>query len=340
MQIHFPPRGGPGGRLPVLDGIKGLALVLVLLYHSGGVLGWPNYLHGEVGVDLFLLVTGFLLVWRARAQPVGAFLRRRFFRIYPTYWFALTLFLLLHHHYFGEEDSFGNILFHAFGLHGFGPPAYFSAINDSFWFISILVLTYGLFLALRRWLDRGGTMLVVCSVLTAGFALAYQAAGNSGGVVELANRIPTVFLGFLAGAVATGGCEFKADWKLAALPLTLSALYYVRGFLVFYPLTAIGVILLYLSFDRMAGALAPLRWVRSALSFLGVYSYEIYLLHQPVIRDYNRLFLHNWLQAEPTPGELGAGILVGLAVVIPASVLLHWLIERGAQALRPFCPGA
>ncbi len=339
MRIHFPPCGDPGGRLPVLDGIKGLALVLVLLYHSGGVLRWQNDLHGEVGVDIFLLVTGFLLVWRAKTLPVGAFLRRRFFRIYPAYWFALTLFLLLHHYCFGGEDSCGNILFHAFGLQGFGPPAYFSAINDSFWFISILVLTYGLFLALRRWLDRGGTMLVICSVLTAGFALAYLAAGNSGGVVELANRIPTVFLGFLAGAVATGGCELKVDWKLAVLPLTLSALFYLRSFLVYYPLTAIGLILLYLSFDRVAGAAAPLRWVRSALSFLGVYSYEIYLLHQPMIRDYNRLFLHNWLRAEPTPGQLVAGILVGLAIVIPASVLLHWLVERCLQALRAVRPG-
>ena len=89
----------------------------------------------------------------------------------------------------------------------------------------------------------------------------------------------------------------------------------------------------------MAAALAPLRWLRAGLGFLGAYSYEIYLLHQPVIRDYNRLFLHNWLQAEPTTAELGAGIVVGLAVVIPASVLLHRLIERGAQALRPIRPG-
>jgi len=330
MLIKLPLDIPRSARLPVLDGLKGVALVLVVLYHTGGVLKWNNYLHGEVGVDIFLLVTSFLLVLRGRGLPVGEFLRRRFFRIFPTYWVALTLFLLLRVYCFRDfhgHYSFANILLHFLGLHGFADPNFFLAVNDSFWFISILVLVYGSFLMLRRRLQDGGLLLLVCAITTAALIFFYTAT-QSNGLVLLANRVPTVFLGFIAGAVVTDGCELKLDWKLAVLPLTLAAFYWGQGYVVYYPLAALGVIALYCSFDRAAAAFAPLRWARAAFLFLGTYSYEIYLLHQPIIREYNRLAWRTWLQREPNTTQLGLGILGGLAIVIPASVLLHQGMKR------------
>ena len=33
------------GRLQILDELKGLAIILIVLYHAGGVLDWTNTLH-------------------------------------------------------------------------------------------------------------------------------------------------------------------------------------------------------------------------------------------------------------------------------------------------------
>ena len=46
------------GRLAVLDELKGLAIILVILYHAGGVLVWSNDFHGDVGVDIFVILSG------------------------------------------------------------------------------------------------------------------------------------------------------------------------------------------------------------------------------------------------------------------------------------------
>ena len=46
------------GRIKVLDELKGVAIILVILYHVGGVLSWANGPHGEAGVDMFVILSG------------------------------------------------------------------------------------------------------------------------------------------------------------------------------------------------------------------------------------------------------------------------------------------
>lgn len=93
-------------RMPELDGLRGIALVLVLLTHclvvpDQGVVAWVvrNTISiGWVGVDLFFALSGFLItgiLLRSKPQP-GYFRRfyvRRALRILPLYWIVLVLLL-------------------------------------------------------------------------------------------------------------------------------------------------------------------------------------------------------------------------------------------------------
>src|SRR5207302_8430066 len=86
----------PQGRTyrPGLDGLRGLAIVGVLLYHAG--VGWvPG---GLLGVDLFFVVSGFLITSLLLAElqnagriGLGAFYRRRALRLLPA--LAVVLFV-------------------------------------------------------------------------------------------------------------------------------------------------------------------------------------------------------------------------------------------------------
>jgi peptidoglycan/LPS O-acetylase OafA/YrhL len=104
-------RGSPlnlSGRIPGLDGLRGLAILLVILCHYIGnpdhaPLGfWPHrslmaFTAGWSGVDLFFVLSGFLIggiLLDARNTPhyFRAFYMRRVFRILPIYYLWTLLF--------------------------------------------------------------------------------------------------------------------------------------------------------------------------------------------------------------------------------------------------------
>jgi peptidoglycan/LPS O-acetylase OafA/YrhL len=91
--------------LPALDGLRGLAALLVLVTHTAFLTG--TYAHGwlgtvsarfDVGVSIFFVLSGFLLTrpWvRTAGTPglpnVRRYARHRAARILPAYWLALAL---------------------------------------------------------------------------------------------------------------------------------------------------------------------------------------------------------------------------------------------------------
>src|SRR5713226_2623392 len=89
-------------RVAELDGIRGIAILLVLASHFGvpacppGIL-WDTLGFGWVGVDLFFvlsgfLITGILLDSKGRTDYFQRFYLRRVFRILPIYYAFVILF--------------------------------------------------------------------------------------------------------------------------------------------------------------------------------------------------------------------------------------------------------
>lgn len=99
---HPAPRSLP--HIPALDGLRGLAILLVLMHHAGivrkestGVVGWvySNIASmGWVGVDLFFVLSGFLIgaiLVRCEGQPnwIRNFMARRALRVLPLYFIVI-----------------------------------------------------------------------------------------------------------------------------------------------------------------------------------------------------------------------------------------------------------
>lgn len=90
------------GAIPALDGVRGLAILLVLLFHCCQPILGPLAFLGElgwIGVDLFFvlsgfLITGILLDKRGDRHYLRNFFARRFLRIFPLYILALILVLV------------------------------------------------------------------------------------------------------------------------------------------------------------------------------------------------------------------------------------------------------
>ena len=104
-------------RIDFLDPIRGIAILLVFVFHSLGTafgrdeLPWGPWFRdfnvpgsfllllpatfGWVGVAIFFVVSGFCIhLSYSRLPQWSLFLQRRFFRIYPPYLVALLFFAL------------------------------------------------------------------------------------------------------------------------------------------------------------------------------------------------------------------------------------------------------
>jgi peptidoglycan/LPS O-acetylase OafA/YrhL len=85
------------GYRPALDGVRGLAIALVVGFHA---FGWPGA--GTLGVDLFFVLSGFLITVilieehvRTGTISIRGFYRRRARRLLPALFAMLTPYLLL-----------------------------------------------------------------------------------------------------------------------------------------------------------------------------------------------------------------------------------------------------
>src|SRR5262245_8154482 len=98
----------PRGHIPALDAIRGLAIVVVMLYRFGGGGEGPASAveHsrliglGSHGVDLFFVLSGFLITGilfdaKGKLHYFRNFYMRRALRIFPLYYAALAVMLWL-----------------------------------------------------------------------------------------------------------------------------------------------------------------------------------------------------------------------------------------------------
>ena len=84
------PRARGADRLPGVDMLRGLAVAGVVCNHLGAYLQvqvpWIGRLGGLLGVELFFIISGFLIARSCAALPLAPYLVRRGFRIFPVYW--------------------------------------------------------------------------------------------------------------------------------------------------------------------------------------------------------------------------------------------------------------
>jgi len=314
----------PEVQFPQIDAVKGLAIILVIAYHAGGVMGWPNTLHGEVGVDLFLLVSGLLLSLHSAGMSSSQFIFKRLVRIYPAYWIALGLFVWGGGTFLRNSYDPAAVLVQLFGAHATWQGAYYSPINDSFWYISTILALYAAFLLCRSRTDDAFYLFGLGGLSTA------TALIPAPGFEHLAPRLTLFFVGIAIGHyLRRGSLRFQPGWVFAAGMITATAVGWARGLDFKYPVSGVGIAgALWWLYGRLprvlAGriALSPIRW-------LGRHSYGLFLVHQPLIRDYNLWWHSEILGVLPSPGTLATGIAVGIAI----SLILAYMIEHVAKSI-------
>lgn len=330
------PSAGPG-RVQLFDELRGLSVLMILTYHVCGVTGFANYTHGELGVDIFVLLSGAALTLSHRpGEGAFRFLWRRLARLLPAYWIALTLFWVGNVYWLNRSHTPTDVWSHYLAIHPWWGDRYFLGFNDSFWFLGMIVPLYFVYAVLRRWLDRMDIVLGAGLILS--FAVAYFTAkvvNQPALFVHLGLRPPIFFLGLLVGVLIRDGVlrlPLSAWLGLGVLLMWYGT--FVTGIFVGYNIFGFAVFLAYWALRANAPA-AGQRWLCRGLAGLGLISYEVFLLHQPLIRDYNHKAWQTILGRAPDQLHIIAGAAIALLCTLPLAWELHRLAGKIGRLVGP-----
>lgn len=216
-------------KLPELTGVRGLAVLWVWLYHSWFVAGSPPvYIEslglkltpffsiGWIGVDLFFVLSGFVLVWPfigldARPFSFSEFMRRRALRVLPAYYLQLAILIAAATAGFlWKLPSWRNTFSHVFLLHNLDEK-WSSAINGPWWTLPIEWQFYLVFPLLIALLPRFGAWRILAYLSAIMLAWRYCSfhwlqiylpAASVGTKVWLLGQLPGYIGEFFSGMTA------------------------------------------------------------------------------------------------------------------------------------------
>jgi peptidoglycan/LPS O-acetylase OafA/YrhL len=316
------------GYRPALDGLRGIAILLVIVHHVG-VPGFAQT--GYLGVTLFFVLSGFLIttLLEQERQQTGtvslmAFYRRRAARLLPAlfgFTIAVVTFLLV-------SGRSGEIL-------GGAVPTllYFADVAragqaemglfDHSWSLAIeeqFYLVWPLLYVAVLWRSRRVAIAVLIA-LAVGSAL-WRLSLMDGSLFHVAfapdTRADALLLGCALGLVATSrfGPPKVPGWLavgafLSVMILSMSASW--RGILDALPLLTIA------SLGIIAWAsVAPARLLTwGPFVQVGIISYGLYLWHVPILREGRRL-------VAGLPQALQIELLVAASIAV-AAVSHRWI---------------
>jgi peptidoglycan/LPS O-acetylase OafA/YrhL len=140
-------------RIFELDALRGIAALFVVLFHftMGRKEGDYGFKFGVTGVDLFFLISGFvILLTLEKTKTWKEFVVNRFSRLYPTYWACVTIttITILIHLGFANNllfktlpDYFANLtMFQLYFRRGDIDGSYWTMIIEMLFYIYMLLV--------------------------------------------------------------------------------------------------------------------------------------------------------------------------------------------------------
>ncbi len=333
-------------RIQFLDGLRGIAILMVVLYHTYSsawqelvpfyqpTFDFPLIKFGDLGVPLFFIISGFVIVMTLeKCQSLSDFMFKRWLRLFPAMLIATLLILITAPLFTARPlgdvkliDSLPGLTFisHFFYKTAIGPEV--SVLENGFWSLFVEVQFY-LLAGWLYFLIGQKRMIMVLSAMFfsfVGFGLiqSHLSPETTAVVVKMMNCLDYQYYGwFASGALFYRYYNSKHIMTLiAAVLMALLAARTWGGFMS-QTMLAFAVII-----SIFAGAVVSekLQNILSnkILTFVGFISYPLYLIHE-------NMTISSIVQLHEQFASVNVYVLSLLPLI--ACVLISWLIAKYAE---------
>jgi peptidoglycan/LPS O-acetylase OafA/YrhL len=357
--------------MPELDGLRGIAVILVLLRHGirpfldkgehpATFLGLDASIfmaNGWIGVDLFFVLSGFLIthhILGIRDRNSGRwhwkpYLQKRALRIIPAYYAVLFLVVAGAFPYFDVDPTLLGlrVVYHMLILQDYLPAnivvAFWSlGVEEKFYLLAPLVI-----LARAGSTSLLGRMSTVIMLLILGIALRVQTAINATDIDSYVTFFYTfrspfhmtmdpILFGVLIAMVYRSRQEHPvltsrlvasiAFWIGAALFLVLTCSHEMMRDFTWWDKTLQPTVVAFtfaaITYGLIFGG-GPRALFRSTMLFVTArISYSLYLIHMPLVP------LSLVVADTIAPGRFAVFMILFIAISTAAALILHFAVEK------------
>lgn len=354
-----------------LDNLRALAIIMVFLFHYPRWFPHPAWFpdvlkFGWTGVDLFFVLSGFLIASQLFAQIIKdgtfsmkEFYIKRFFRIIPIYYFVLALYFIFPV-LSGDQllpplwkflTFTHNLGFTSFDTHRSFGVVWSLCVEEHFY----LVLPVTLLLLLKTgWYKKAGILLLI--LFLAGFLIRMYCwyeiyMPQTNGVENRDLWIPTIYYptycrldGLLVGVAIAGLYNYLPNLfsrlsKQATVIIVIGLVILTIAYFLYsnsigfgrsifcFPMVSVGFGFLVL------GAIIPnsflYQWKSKILTKIAELSYALYLIHMGVILLTQKIFFEFGISKDSN-----LSFVLSMVFCVLVALLLHYSIEKPFMKMR------
>ncbi|CAN5678841.1 acyltransferase [soil metagenome] len=330
-------------RYDTLNGIRGVAALCVAIFHAHGSF-WPEQaLSGYLAVDIFFVLSGFVLAEAYGARLVSGSLTvsglasKRLIRFYPLYLAGLLLGLaqMLAQQATGSENALSSailpvalvcaVLF----IPLVGGPTSIAPLNGPSWSLIYELWVNILWAGICRRIGAASefVILILSGLVFAYFTVRHGDANIGTHWTEIGSGLARTIYSFTAGLLIYRYRRripaMETGWSLLALLAVIALLFFdpPAGLRLPYDLAvalAMSPLLVFL-----AAGIEPTPSMRPLFLFLGIMSFPLYVIHM--------CFIAAWIYVErvidfPPP----ASLFLFLSILL----FLAWLASKADERIR------
>ncbi len=310
-------------RFELLDLARGLAALAVVFFHRGVYSGFSHPMdwiakYGEVGANIFFVISGYVIYQSAErlfsdgTQGAITFLRKRFKRIYPTFWisllFAFFVVVFVQGMVFTVRDILGSVTLTYSFLELKSPQVvYWTLVYEQQFYLVIAILMLPLFQRSRIWLIFASSIVAVTHTI----GLLSNWWSN--------NLLPGHWLEFELGIIAYFIIQRRVSRWISAPTFIILVM---SGLLGDYRTQAASIFACLMLLAYYVEPVLSSWRILNPVRLLGLISYSLYLTHLPIFTLSDLIFKDVFSK------ESLAFYLSGIISALVLGSVFFWLFER------------